>query len=72
MADVNSATVAELLMVLLVFLQGPVPGIRDLTSIPKLKMLLLLGWGELAVLGWGAPPIIDSGHFVNLFLGYNS
>jgi hypothetical protein len=27
MADVNSATVAELLLVLLVFLQGPVPGI---------------------------------------------
>jgi hypothetical protein len=27
MADINSATVAELFLVLLVFLQGPVPGI---------------------------------------------
>ncbi len=35
-------------------------------------MLLLLGGGELAVLGMGVPLGFDSGHLVNLFLGYNS
>ncbi len=35
-------------------------------------MLLLLGRGELAVLGMGVPLGFDSGHLMNLFLGYNS
>jgi hypothetical protein len=65
MAVVNSATVAELLLVFPEFLVAFI-------ARHKLEMLLLLGRGELGIIFWQIIPSLNSCHFVDFLLGYPS
>jgi hypothetical protein len=60
--DVNSITVAELLLVFLPKAPVPLPWILEL---PK---LCLLGRGKLVILGCGAVLVRNVGHIIDLFL----